>query len=280
MKIGLVVNWNKPLADNFIPGLVAYLKRKKIEVAIIDYPPPKLKIAGVDHSRNIDDLDLILALGGDGTLLRAVRLAGRKGKPIMGVNLGSLGFLTEFSLREARRGISAFLNGSCHIEQRMLVRVKYDHRSSFAFNDCAINMGKSGRVIEIAVEYGSTFVNKFAGDGLIIATPTGSTAYSLAAGGPVVYPTLSALVLTPICPHALAARPIVLPVEQPVRLRLTGKSLYAILNLDGQVRWRITPEKPITITQADFTVPLVVHRKKSYFEILRNKLNWAGSRQI
>ncbi len=280
MKVALVVNWNKPLAEKFIPGLIADLSRKKIGITFIDSPPPKLKIVGVDHSSKIDDVDLILALGGDGTLLRAVRLTGRKRKPIMGINLGSLGFLTEFSLREARSSILAFFNGSCHIEQRMLIQVKYDCRSSFAFNDCAINMGKSGRLIEIAVEYGTTFVNKFAGDGLIIATPTGSTAYSLAAGGPVVYPTLSALVLTPICPHALAARPVVLPVEQPIRLRLTGKSLDAILNLDGQLRWRITPGKPVIISRADFTVPLVVHRKKSYFEILRTKLNWTGFRQI
>jgi NAD+ kinase len=276
----MVVNWNKKLAVKTVSRLITWFQKKNIEFVFIDSPPPAPLSAIAAHQRKIANVDLILALGGDGTLLRAVRLIGNRETPIMGINLGSLGFLTEFSVNEARKGIDDFINGNYAIEKRMVMQVVYGRNSLFAFNDCAINMGKTGRVIEISVNYQDEFVNKFIGDGIIVSTPTGSTAYSLAAGGPVVYPTVSAFILTPICPHALAARPIVLPAEGPVTLQLTGKSSDAILSVDGQIRWPMKPATPVAITHADFGVQLIVPRGKSYFEILRDKLKWTGSQQI
>ncbi|MGB9741602.1 MAG: NAD(+)/NADH kinase [bacterium] len=279
MRIGMVINWSKKLALKTVSELIADFRKKNIEFVFIDPPPASLSELAAHH-RRFDSADLIMALGGDGTLLRAVRLVADQETPIMGINLGSLGFLTEFTVNEARQEIEALIKGKSVIEKRMAMRVVCGKKSSFAFNDCAVNMGKTGRVIEISVSYNKEFVNKFVGDGIIIATPTGSTAYSLAAGGPVVYPTMSAFVLTPICPHALAARPIVLPASETVTLQLTGKSRDAVLSLDGQVRWQIKPDIPLVISQADFHVQLVVPRGKSYFEILRDKLKWAGAQQI
>jgi len=277
MKIGLVINWNKNLAEKFVSELANYFKKKNIDFVIIDSLPPRPTPKSATRSRKIKTVDLVLAVGGDGTLLRAVRLVAEKEIPIMGINLGSLGFLTAFSINEALKSIDKFLKGNYRIEKRIIMQVTFGKNSSFAFNDCAINMGKTGRVIEINVNYRNEFVNKFVGDGIIVATPTGSTAYSLAAGGPVVYPTIAAFILTPICPHALAARPIILPATEAIELQLSGKSKEAILNLDGQVRWQLRSGQSVSIKQADFFVNLVFPKERSYFEILRNKLKWAGT---
>ncbi|MGQ9707421.1 MAG: NAD(+)/NADH kinase [bacterium] len=277
MKIGLVVNWNKRRALSFVPDLVQWLRRQKLELMTIDEPPPK--ISGLKPVRQavIRSADLILALGGDGTLLRAARITGRAEKPIMGVNLGGLGFLTEFSLSEARAGIKGFIRGDYCEEKRMLLSTRLGRRVGYALNDCSLNTGESGRVVEISVYWKGRFVNRFVGDGIVVATATGSTAYSLAAGGPVLYPTMSAFVLTPLCPHALAARPLILPADEAVVMELTGKSQRAVISLDGQSRWSINLRERVMISRADFSIRLVVPKGKSYFEILRNKLKWSGS---
>lgn len=284
LVVGLVVNWKKPLAQQLVVRLVRWLKGNGHRLVFADPLPRGLGISGDGTRAEFRKADLVLALGGDGTLLRAVRLVGALEKPIMGVNLGGLGFLTEFSSQEAQAGITAFVRG-VHCEERRMVLVcrlgdhSGERRVGYAFNDCALNMGPEGRVVEVKVHWERYFVNKFVGDGLVVATPTGSTAYSLAAGGPVVYPTMNAIVLTPLCPHALAARPIVLPTEGTVTLELTGKSQGAVLSLDGQERWRVCPGMRVFISQADFSVRLVVPKGKSYFEILRDKLKWSGSQR-
>ncbi len=277
MRIGLVVNPRKPLARKFVPALASWLQKQGHEsLAAADLnlslPARRLPVRQlVRHS------DLVLALGGDGTLLRAAHLVGPLNRPIMGINLGELGFLTEFSTKEARAGIRAFVSGRHAEEQRMLLVCRLGSRRGFALNDCALNMGTSGRVIDVIARAGNVFVNRFVGDGVVVATPTGSTAYSLAAGGPVVHPTMQAILLTPLAPHALAARPLLLPADTQLELTLAFASESAILNLDGQRRWRLQAGQTVTITRADFFVRLVVPRHRSYYSILRNKLKWAGS---
>lgn len=288
MKIALVVNWNKKVARRFVPPFYRWLKKKGHQPGFVDEPPKDI----IDYPARLTHLqaNLVVALGGDGTLLRAARLVGKSEKPLMGVNLGGLGFLTEFSIQEARAGIESFVRGEHCEEKRMVLscwqspQPKAHSRKptaviGYALNDCALNMGPSHRVVEVVVWCGKRFVNKFVGDGVVVATPTGSTAYSLAAGGPVVYPTMSAIILTPLAPHALAARPVVLPGEETVSLELTNKSQSAILNLDGQRRWRVTPGTRIDISRAEFWARLVVPKGKSYFEILREKLKWSGGQR-
>ncbi len=279
MRIGLIVNRRKPLAKKFVAEFIQWLKSKGHEplVATSTARAFRTRTRHCPAARLVKQVDLVVALGGDGTLLRAARLVGKSQVPIMGVNLGGLGFLTEFSLKEARQGITAFTRGKHTEESRMVISCCYGTKTGFALNDCAINMSASGRVIEVIARSGGSFINKFLGDGIVVSTPTGSTAYSLAAGGPVVYPTMEAILLTPLSPHALAARPLILPPDTRLELELGPGSDPAILNLDGQKRWRITPGKTVMITRADFHIRLVTPRKKTYYSILRDKLKWSGS---
>ena len=160
----------------------------------------------------------------------------------------------------------------------MVLEVRAGRRRGFCLNDCAVNMGASGRVIRVNARTGASFINRYVGDGVVVATPTGSTAYSLAAGGPVVHPALDAILLTPLCPHALAARPLILAPDTELSLELAPGSGPALVNLDGQQRWRLRPGGTVTVTRADHTLRLVTPRAKTYYRILRDKLKWSGGR--
>ena len=279
MKLGLLVNRERPAARPVVVGLVRWLQARGHEPVLTPDTARTfgLRTATVPEAEIVRGVELVVALGGDGTLLRAARLVGRREIPIMGVNLGGLGFLTEFATTEARAGITAFARGRHCEERRMVLECRYGRRRGFALNDCAVNMGPSGRVIKIIVRSAGVFINRFAGDGVVIATPTGSTAYSLAAVGPVIYPTMTAILLTPLAPHALAARPLILPGEAGLEVELTPDSEPATLNLDGQQPWRIVPGRPVAITTAGFCVRLVTPQNKTYYSILRDKLKWSGS---
>jgi NAD+ kinase len=279
MHVGLIVNTRKPRAAAFVVGLVRWLESNGHE-PLACTAPARLSLGRIACSQRqlVRQAELVVALGGDGTLLRAARLVGRRETPVMGVNMGGLGFLTAFSTREARAGITAFTRGRHQEEARVVLACRYGSRLGFALNDCCINMGPSGRVIKVIVHSGGKFVNSFVGDGIVVATPTGSTAYSLAAGGPVVFPTMQAILLTPVAPHALAARPLILPAEAEIELETGTDSGPAVLNLDGQQRWPVRPGRPVRISRADFCVRLVVPGHKSYYRILREKMKWSGSR--
>lgn len=279
MRVGLFVNTSKPRARSFVSALCRWLTRHGHTPLL----PPGTAATLSLHStatpvRQITrDAQLIVALGGDGTLLKAGRTVAQQEIPVMGVNLGGLGFLTAFSLNEARRGINDFVCGQHREEQRRILQCRSGRHQGIAINDCVLNMGPTGRVVEVTVYHGQFFINRFVGDGIVVATPTGSTAYSLAAGGPVVFPTMAALLLSPICPHALAARPLVLPGSMPVRLRLSARSNRAVLSLDGQNRWSLAPGQSVSISLAPFVLRLVLPRSKTYFSILRDKMKWSGS---
>jgi len=280
-RIAFMVNRGKPLAAKLVPQLVRWLRAAGHE-PLLSTGTAKLLRLGVRSCPAAGlarRTDLVVACGGDGTMLRAARLVGSRDVPIMGVNLGGLGFLTEFSVDEAQAGIEDFCRGSHTEERRMVLDCGYGRKRGFALNDIAVNMGPANRAIELVASSGGVLVTRFVGDGLVVATPTGSTAYSLAAGGPVVYPTMDAILLTPLSPHALASRPMILPADARVELELSRRSESAVLNLDGQERWTIRPGKPIRISRAGFTIRLVTPKDKTYFQILRDKLKWTGSQR-
>jgi len=279
VRIGLLVNRGKPAARRFVTGFVNWLSAHGHEPVLTPDTARAftLKVARLPDAEIVRSVELLVALGGDGTLLRAARLVGPRETPVMGVNLGGLGFLTEFSTAEARTGVTAFSRGQHREERRMVLACRYGRRRGFALNDCAVNMGRTGRVIKVVVRADGEFVNRFSGDGLVISTPTGSTAYSLAAGGPVVVPTLAAVLLTPLAPHALAARPLILPADGTLEVELAAGSEPATFNLDGQQVWPLTPGRPVAIERAGFYVRLVTPAGKSWFGILRDKLKWSGS---
>ncbi|HEU4888473.1 MAG TPA: NAD(+)/NADH kinase, partial [Thermoanaerobaculia bacterium] len=224
--------------------------------------------------------DLLITFGGDGTLLSVARHAPEH-VPIIGVNMGTLGFLTEIRVEEFPHVLDRVLAGEYHVEPRVTfeVSVSGPNRDSSAryrvLNDCAINKSAVARIIDMRVSVAGLFVSTFRGDGLIVATPTGSTAYNLSAGGPIIYPTMGAVVITPICPHMLTNRPLVLPDELDIEIALTTPDAKDIfLSLDGQEGFEIGDDDRVCVRKSEERVLLVQSPDKNYFDVLRNKLKW------
>ena len=225
--------------------------------------------------------DLLITFGGDGTLLSVARQA-PSGVPILGVNMGTLGFLTEIPVEEFPEVLEQVLAGDYLAEKRVTFdviarREGIEHRYR-VLNDAVINKGALARIIEISVEVGGRFVSTFRADGMIVSTPTGSTAYNLSAGGPIVYPTMSAMVLTPICPHMLSNRPVVLPDHQRIDLTIVTGEQEVYLTLDGQEGIPLKEGDRVSVSRSDRTVSLVQSPRKNYFDVLRNKLKWGDGR--
>lgn len=224
--------------------------------------------------------DLLITFGGDGTLLSVARHAPEH-VPVVGVNMGTLGFLTEIRVEEFPEVLERVLEGQYYVEPRVAFTVSVsgpDRDSSRHYrvlNDVAINKSAVARIIEMRVSVAGLFVSTFRGDGLIIATPTGSTAYNLSAGGPIIYPTMGAVVLTPICPHMLTNRPLVLPDELDIEIGLTTPDAKDIfLTLDGQEGFELSERDRVCVRKSDERVLLVQSPDKNYFDVLRNKLKW------
>lgn len=228
------------------------------------------------------DVDMVVVLGGDGTLLSMADSIGAAGSaiPILGVNFGSLGFLTEVTLPELYRSLDAALTGRAHVEERMMLRAitrrggKVFERS-IALNDVVITKAARSRMIDLSVSVSNEFVTRVKADGLIIATPTGSTAYNLSAGGPIVEPSVDALLLTPIAPHTLTNRPVVIPANAVVRVQpnMTDRD-EAFVTFDGQAGFQLQGGDDIEVSRADKPLRLIRPSTRSYFEVLRTKLKW------
>jgi NAD+ kinase len=229
------------------------------------------------------DLNWIVVLGGDGTLLGASRKVGRHGVPILGVNLGGLGFLTGISLDRLYASMEMLLEDRLEIEQRSMLETKVIRNKEEVcrfqtLNDVVINKGVLARIIDLDVFINDEFLTTFKADGLIIATPTGSTAYNLAAGGPILYPTLSNVILTPICPFTLTNRPIILPDSETVSIMMGKESEEKVnLTFDGQVGFDLLYGDRVMIYKAGAGIRIFKSPDQTYFEILRKKLMWGGT---
>jgi NAD+ kinase len=224
--------------------------------------------------------DLLITFGGDGTLLSVARHAPEH-VPILGVNMGTLGFLTEIRVEEFPAVLERVLDGQYFVEPRVTFTVSVSGPERDAakqyrvLNDVAINKSAVARIIEMRVSVAGLFVSTFRGDGMIVATPTGSTAYNLSAGGPIIYPTMGAVVITPICPHMLTNRPIVLPDELDIEIGLlTPDAKDIFLTLDGQEGFEISDRDRVCVRKSEERVLLVQSPEKNYFDVLRNKLKW------
>jgi len=222
--------------------------------------------------------DLIVVLGGDGTLLSVTR--GELGStPILGINLGTLGFLTEYPVNRLFPMLHMVLDGTAGIELRERLEVEVDSPGKTrilrrALNDVVINKSALARMILLSVHVDGEFLSRFRADGLIIATPTGSTAYNLSAGGPIIYPTLQVVLVTPICPHSLTNRPIALPLASEIEIRLESRSEEVYLTLDGQEGFPLSPRDLLRIRRCPEPVRLLTDPGRSYFHILHRKLKW------
>ena len=226
-----------------------------------------------------DGADLIIVLGGDGTLLSVARQIRGQDVPILGVNLGGLGFLTEISLEELPGMLPRVMRGEYLASVRSMLDVEVKREGEHVFslsllNDAVITKDTLARIIDIETYVDEEYLTTFRGDGLIMSTPTGSTGYSLAAGGPILHPSLGHIVVTPICPHTLTNRPIILPSEVRVRARLMSPDEKVILTLDGQIGFPLEHMDEVWIKKSGLSVSLVRSESNGYFQVLRNKLKW------
>lgn len=221
--------------------------------------------------------DLIIALGGDGTILQAVKSMGERDIPILGVNFGGLGFLTEIIQQELYASLKDVLNGKVVIEERMMLETNIrGHSPLRALNDIVISKETLARIISLQVLIDSAYLTTYEGDGLIVATPTGSTAYSLSAGGPIVIPEMKTIILTPICPHTLSVRPMVIPHLSKVTIVVESETEGIMLTIDGQQGIALNLHDEIDITSAEKTIKLIKPKKRDFYEVLRTKLKWGG----
>jgi NAD+ kinase len=256
--------------------------RPVYETATAALMPPAEGRAVLDKSALATDVDIVLVLGGDGTLIGMADCIADAGSgiPILGVNFGSLGFLTEVTLPELYRSLEHALNGRAHIEERMMLRATTTNRGevltqSIALNDAVITKTARSRMIDLSVYVGDEFVTRVRADGLIIATPTGSTAYNMSAGGPIVQPKVDAMIITPIAPHTLTNRPIVIPGSSTVRVQPTMDARDEIVfTLDGQSTFPVHAGDEISVARALKPLRLIRPTTRSYFEVLRTKLKW------
>jgi len=229
------------------------------------------------------EVQFVVVLGGDGTLLGAARRVARYGVPILGVNLGGLGFLTEIPLRKLYPAVELMLEGRLEVETRLMLEAVVVRQGTetcrfLVLNDVVINKGALARIIDLDVFINDQFLTTFRADGLIVSTPTGSTAYNLSAGGPILYPTMSSFILTPICPFTLTNRPILLPESHVVSITLSKRGEERVsLTFDGQVGFDLFQGDKVLIQNAKEKLKLIKSPDQSYFEILREKLMWGGA---
>ena len=257
------------------------LRKRGMTVAFDEASAPALSTRGdriLSKAELGRDTDLIITFGGDGTLLSVARHA-PDGVPIIGVNMGTLGFLTEIRVEEFEDVLEKVLDGSYEAEARVTFDVSVsrqgrEQKRYRVLNDAVLNKSALARMIDMRITVNGKFLSTFRADGLIVSTPTGSTAYNLSAGGPIIYPTMEAVVITPICPHMLSNRPIVLPDNLGIEIGIETEHQETFLTLDGQEGFPITREDRVTVTKSPHTVLLVSSPDKSYFDVLRTKLKW------
>ncbi|HYH82477.1 MAG TPA: NAD(+)/NADH kinase [Longimicrobium sp.] len=228
----------------------------------------------------VPSLDLMLTLGGDGTLLRGARLVAQASVPVLGINLGHLGFLTSAAPDELERALTMWFAGDYTLDERMALWISFSEPDGtegggyLALNDAVLHKGGAARVIRLLVRASGEEVGTYSADGIILSTPTGSTAYSLSAGGPIVSPSVHCIVATPICPHTLGVRPLVLPADETVTVDVLSPTEELILTIDGQEHERLTPGARIVVSRAPDPVRLVRFAGQTFFSTLRRKLNW------
>ncbi|MFQ5428028.1 MAG: NAD(+)/NADH kinase [Thermodesulfobacteriota bacterium] len=281
-KIGMIVNDSNSEAIDFGCVLASWVKEDKGEVfvtsSLSSLISPSKVVGSGGTEEFFDAIDVLIVLGGDGTMLRAVKLVAGLDIPVMGINLGGLGFLTSVTVKEAREMTRKVLRGDFSIEQRMMLSVDLERDgklfSSHKVLNEAVVKGLSVRLIRLETSINKEYVTTYRADGLIVATPTGSTAYSLSASGPILYPTIHSIIVAPICPFNLMNRPVVIPDWMSVEITVCPEQDNISLVLDGEHDVSIECGDVITIKRAETSVYLIKYEGKSYFDILRERLMW------
>lgn len=243
----------------------------------------KFSDKGIDSLELVKKSDMILTLGGDGGILSTAKIVGKEMVPILGVNTGKLGFLAEIDINELIDNIKILLEKKFHIEKRMILMATINpdnlNKKIYGLNDIVINKGSYSRTIILEIYIENKYFNTYTADGVIISTPTGSTAYSLSAGGPILSPDLDGIIINPICPHSLAERPVVISADSVISIKLKSNIDHVDIFSDGQIGFNLKLGQALEVRKGDYSVNLVHCSKKSFYDILRTKLNW-GRRGI
>ncbi|NIA19013.1 MAG: NAD(+) kinase [Xanthomonadaceae bacterium] len=278
--IGIVIKRNNTKALEVGIKLVSWLHKRGLKTVFSEELAHAIPGSQAMEKPEIPRFaNVIVVLGGDGTLLSVARLVNSRDVPILGVNLGSLGFLTAISLDELYTVMADILKNRFKVSKRMMLAARVYRRQEIittysVLNDLVINKGALARIIELETTIDQGYLTTFKADGLIISTPTGSTGYSLSAGGPIVYPTLDSIIVSPICPHTLTNRPLLVPPEALIEIVLASEGGDVSLTLDGQIGFSLQQYDRISITKADHAIKLITSPNKTYFEVLRTKLKW------
>jgi NAD+ kinase len=282
-KVGIIANIAKEKSAACTAELRDWMVARGLKVYLEEGIAAKIgSLSGVEKEKLWTLVDLIVVFGGDGTILRTARLVRDRDVPIVGINLGVFGYLTEVNLDEMYSAMEVILSGDFQVEKRMMLDVEIQggeepFREGTVLNDVVINRKNLSRIVELDTMVDGRYLTTFKADGLIVATPTGSTAYSMAAGGPIVFPELNSILINPICPHTLTNRPVILPESAVVRVMLGAMEQGATVTLDGQVSFAVKYGDSITIRKSRYITTLVSSPHRGYLEILRTKLGWGGS---
>lgn len=278
-NIGIICKPGIPEPVEILKRLTPWLNQKGYKTFIDSDVATALNCEGYERIQIPELSDIIIVLGGDGTMLSVCRIIGAKEVPVLGVNIGGLGFLTEVQKEDIYSVLEKVLKGECPIEERIMLEAHvYRNNKSIedyvVVNDVVINKGALARIIDLETYINGDYVTTFKADGLIVATPTGSTAYALSAGGPILFPTLKSIILAPICPHMLTNRPIVLPDDVLIEMVLRSPAENVFLTIDGQVGFSLNLNDIIKVKKSHLKTKLLIPCEKNYFHVLRKKLKW------
>ncbi len=289
MNFGIIGNITKPVISKVIPDLLTWLDNQKIdyilEENLFDYLDFKQELVRSCPAECIGaSCDIVLAFGGDGTILSTARSVGANSTPILGVNLGGLGFLAEITISQLYECIEDILRDDFTIMERMVLKAHIINRENgvtfYGLNDIVVDKSNAARVMRINISINDDFLTTYLCDGVIIATPTGSTAYSLSAMGPIIAPNVDAMIINPICPHSLGARPMVISGDSKIQIYPLGRNQEATLNADGQVADNIKINEYIIIEKANYKTKTVQFKGNNFYNLLRTKLNWGVDKRM
>lgn len=278
-KIGIIAKAGRPEPIEIVREFLAWLRGKDVKVFVEKNIANSLNINGFNRSEIPNLVDVVIVFGGDGTMLSVARLVCSKEVPIIGVNVGGLGFITEVQKSEMYEVMEQIFAGKWEIENRLMLNAQVHRQGGKVaeytlLNDVVINKGALARIIDLETSINGAYVTNFMADGLIVSTPTGSTAYCLSAGGPILYPSLESIVLIPICPHTLTNRPIVLPDNVLIEITLKSHAEGVYLTLDGQEGFPLNQGDAVVIEKSLYKTRLVIPHERDFFQILRTKLKW------
>ena len=280
MKLGIIPNMNKDKDLNITRSILYWFANKDTEILLESDIAEKLdhKNGGVSRDVLYTSSDVIIVLGGDGTILNIARQSSKFQVPLFGINLGHLGFLAEAEISDMYLSLEKIITGDYFIEKRMMLEASVDDDDSdikelVALNDVSVIKGMHSRMITFSVFINGNFFELYSADGIVISSPTGSTAYSLSAGGPIVSPELNVLIITPICPHTLHNRSIVVSEKDEVRIEICEDNPEIMLSVDGQDTYRLAPGKVVKVRSSSCVTNLVKLKQRSFFDVLRRKIS-------